>query len=102
MISEGVDIKRLRVLVYLPYAAELAFRQAVGRIVRKYDDQDHTRGYVVMPSLNVLEDYARRIEEEMPNSVGPTKPPSQKGQKLVQMFTHVGFWTKLRYMWTRV
>ena len=34
MISEGVDIKRLRVLVYLPNAkTELFFRQAMGRIV---------------------------------------------------------------------
>ena len=32
MVSEGVDIPRLRVLVYLPYAmTELAFGRAVGR-----------------------------------------------------------------------
>ena len=35
LISEGFDIKRLRVLVYLPNAlTELAFRQAIGRVVR--------------------------------------------------------------------
>jgi superfamily II DNA or RNA helicase len=35
MISEGVDIKRLRVLIYLPQGTtELAFRQAVDRVVR--------------------------------------------------------------------
>jgi hypothetical protein len=35
MISEGVDIRRLRVLIYLPTAlTELAFRQAIGRVVR--------------------------------------------------------------------
>ena len=35
MISEGVDIKRLRVLVYLPNSqTELSFRQALGRVVR--------------------------------------------------------------------
>ena len=35
MVSEGVDIPRLRVLVYLPYArTELAFRQAMGRVVQ--------------------------------------------------------------------
>lgn len=34
MISEGVDIPRLRVLIYLPSAmTEVAFRQAVGRVV---------------------------------------------------------------------
>ena len=32
MISEGVDIKRLRLLVYLPFSqTELSFRQALGR-----------------------------------------------------------------------
>jgi len=44
MVSEGVDIKRLRVLVYLPHAlTELAFRQAVGRVVRTGGPQDDTR-----------------------------------------------------------
>ena len=38
MIGEGVDIQRLRVLVYLPRArTDLRFRQAMGRVVRKYD-----------------------------------------------------------------
>ena len=87
MISEGVDIKRLRVLVYLPYAkTELAFRQAIGRIVRKYDDKDDTRGYVVMPSLNILEDYARRIEEEMPQ--GERNPSSTKRTKICPSCSH--------------
>ena len=39
MISEGVDIPRLRVLVYLPNAnTELAFRQAIGRVVRTNEE----------------------------------------------------------------
>lgn len=66
MVSEGVDIKRLRVLVHLPSAlTELAFRQAIGRVVRTYGCNDDTRAYVVMPSLNTLETYARRVELEM-------------------------------------
>jgi len=66
MVSEGVDIRRLRVLVYLPHAlTELAFRQAVGRVVRTNGPQDDTRAYVVMPSFDTLESYARRVEEEM-------------------------------------
>lgn len=68
MISEGVDIPRLRVLVYLPSAmTELAFRQAVGRVVRTTSRNDHTRAYVVMPALEVLDIYAKRIEDEMPS-----------------------------------
>jgi len=36
MVSDGVDIKRLRVLLYLPHAlTELAFRQAVGRMTTR-------------------------------------------------------------------
>lgn len=69
MISEGVDIPRLRVLVYLPSAStELAFRQAIGRVVRTNGPDDDTRAYVVMPSWELFEQYARRVEEEMPTS----------------------------------
>ena len=66
MISEGVDIKRLRVLVYLPNAlTDLAFRQAIGRVVRTTGPEDDTRAYVVMPSIKIFEDYARKVEQEM-------------------------------------
>jgi superfamily II DNA or RNA helicase len=69
MISEGVDIKRLRVLVYLPNAlTELAFRQAIGRVVRTAGPLDDTRAYVVMPSFETFESFARRVEAEMPAS----------------------------------
>jgi superfamily II DNA or RNA helicase len=66
MISEGVDIKRLRVLVYLPNAqTELSFRQAIGRVVRSMGDEDDSRAYVIMPTHSIFEEYARRIEREM-------------------------------------
>jgi len=66
MVSEGVDIKRLRVLLYLPNAmTELAFRQAIGRVVRTMGKDDDTRAYVVMPSFETFENYARRVEDEM-------------------------------------
>jgi superfamily II DNA or RNA helicase len=69
MVSEGVDIPRLRVLVYLPTAlTELAFRQAVGRVVRTTGPADDTRAYVVMPSLDAFDTYARRVENEMSGS----------------------------------
>jgi len=67
MVSEGVDIKRLRVLVYLPNAlTELNFRQSVGRVVRTMGINDDTRAYVVLPAFERFEMYARRVEEEMP------------------------------------
>lgn len=66
MVSEGVDIKRLRVLLYLPNSlTELAFRQAIGRVVRTAGPDDDTRAYVLMPSFETFEVYARRVEEEM-------------------------------------
>lgn len=66
MISEGVDIPRLRVLIYLANAlTELAFRQAIGRVVRTSGPNDDTRAYVVIPSFEILEVFARRVEDEM-------------------------------------
>ncbi len=66
MVSEGVDIRRLRVLIYLPNAlTELAFRQAMGRVVRTADYDDYSRAYVVMPAFKTFEMYAKRVEEEM-------------------------------------
>jgi superfamily II DNA or RNA helicase len=81
MISEGVDIKRLRVLIYLPNAlTELAFRQAIGRVVRTAGPTDDTRAYVVMPSFESFEEYARRVEAEMPanDTKADKSPPRQK------------------------
>ena len=77
MVSEGVDIPRLRVLIYLPNAlTELFFRQAMGRVVRNCGPQDLTRAYVVMPALEKLDKFARRVEDEMPAAfkVGPGEP----------------------------
>jgi superfamily II DNA or RNA helicase len=66
MVSEGVDIPRLRVLIYLSSAlTELAFRQALGRVVRTNGPEDDTRAYVVMPSFEILENYACKVEQEM-------------------------------------
>lgn len=79
MISEGVDIKRLRLLVYLPSAkTELAFRQSMGRVVRTLGEKDYSRAYVVMPTLNIFEEYARRVEEEMSPQARKHTPPNIK------------------------
>jgi superfamily II DNA or RNA helicase len=81
MVSEGVDIKRLRVLVYLPNAlTELAFRQAMGRVVRTASYEDISRAYVVMPAFKTFEKYAKRVEEEM--SVAYRKDPGPPKEKV--------------------
>ncbi len=80
MVSEGVDIKRLRILVYLPNArTELAFRQSIGRVVRTMGNHDMSRAYVVMPILDTLEKYAHRVEREMKSHfIKGNKKPSVK------------------------
>ena len=66
MVSEGVDIDRLRVLVYLPNAeTELFFRQAMGRVVRSRGPYDDSYAYIVMPFHKTFEEYARRVRNEM-------------------------------------
>lgn len=50
MVSEGVDIPRLRVGVYLTIIkAELYFRQAVGRFVRVITGLHHQDAYIFIP-----------------------------------------------------
>ncbi len=75
MISEGVDIPRLRILVYLPNAqTELTFRQAMGRVVRNAHEKDTTRAYVVMPTHPKFEKFAINVEDEMSVTAKAPKP----------------------------
>jgi superfamily II DNA or RNA helicase len=80
MVSEGVDIQRLRIMAYLPNAqTELSFRQAMGRVVRNFGPQDDSRAYVVMPTHRIFEEYARRVEAEMsPTKRRPSDTPDTK------------------------
>lgn len=80
MVSEGVDIQRLRIMAYLPNAqTELSFRQAMGRVVRNFGPQDDSRAYVVMPTHRIFEEYARRVEAEMsPAKLRPSNTPDTK------------------------
>ena len=79
MISEGVDIRRLRVLIYLPHSqTELSFRQAIGRVVRNNSNNDTSRAYVIMPTHKIFEVFARRVEEEMSPAAKKDMRPSSK------------------------
>jgi superfamily II DNA or RNA helicase len=65
MVSEGVDIPRLRVGVYATnIQSELFFRQAVGRLVRTVEGLDEQSAYVYIPADTVLVRYALQIKEE--------------------------------------
>lgn len=64
MVSEGVDIPRLRVGVYATTTTtELFFRQAVGRIVRWSAGRGSQRAYLFMPDDPRLRHYGAAISE---------------------------------------
>lgn len=64
MVSEGVDIPRLRVAVYATTTTtELFFRQAVGRIVRWTVGAGQQRAYMFMPDDPRLRHFGNAIAE---------------------------------------
>jgi superfamily II DNA or RNA helicase len=65
MVSEGVDIPRLRVGVYATAArTELFFRQVVGRFIRATPRPHRQMSYLLMPADSRLKALAREIEME--------------------------------------
>jgi hypothetical protein len=66
MVSEGVDIPRLRVGVYATAAkTPLVFRQIVGRFVRTLPGRPIEPSWLYVPADPILRDHASRIEEEL-------------------------------------
>jgi superfamily II DNA or RNA helicase len=65
MVSEGVDIPRLRVGVYATAArTELFFRQVVGRFVRRTPAPSRQMSFLLLPADPDLKLLAAAIEEE--------------------------------------
>ncbi len=65
MVSEGVDIPRLRVGVYATAArTELFFRQVVGRFVRRTPAPSRQMSFLLLPADPQLKRLAGAIEEE--------------------------------------
>ncbi len=65
MVSEGVDIPRLRVGVYATAArTELFFRQVVGRFVRRTPAPRRQMSFLFLPADPALKALAARVEEE--------------------------------------
>jgi superfamily II DNA or RNA helicase len=65
MVSEGVDVPRLRVGVYATTArTELFFRQVVGRFVRRTPAPKEQMSHLFLASDPRLKQLAARIEEE--------------------------------------
>jgi superfamily II DNA or RNA helicase len=65
MVSEGVDIPRLRVGIYATAArTELFFRQVVGRFIRATPQPRRQMSYLLMPADSRLKALAHEIELE--------------------------------------
>ncbi|MFP5487605.1 MAG: DEAD/DEAH box helicase [Acidimicrobiia bacterium] len=76
MVSEGVDIPRLRVGVYATTTAtELFFRQAVGRFVRWQAGRATQKAYVYVPDDPRLRNHAFQIAEARRHVL---RPPGQR------------------------
>jgi superfamily II DNA or RNA helicase len=66
MVSEGVDIPRLRVGVYATAAkTPLVFRQIVGRFVRTIPGRPLDPSWLYIPADPILRDHAASIEQEL-------------------------------------
>lgn len=70
MVSEGVDIKRLRVALYATnITTEMYFRQFVGRAIRVIGNFDDETAYVyVYPDAEILT-FIQRIKEERDHTI---------------------------------
>jgi superfamily II DNA or RNA helicase len=72
MVSEGVDIPRLRVGVYASAAkTPLIFRQIVGRFVRTLPGRAPEPSWVYLPADPVLRTHAAEVESELRHVLRP-------------------------------
>src|SRR6266498_1550304 len=74
MVSEGVDIQRLRVGVYATNVLqELTFRQTIGRVVRRIDEYDDW-AYFYVPLAPRLVTFMKRIKDEITHVIDLEAP----------------------------
>lgn len=74
MVSEGVDIPRLRIGVYLTNVkAELFFRQAVGRFVRVLEHLQVQDAFIFIPQDKDIVKLAETIQEEREHALDDAK-----------------------------
>lgn len=80
MVSEGVDIPRLRVGVYgTNVLTEMYFRQVVGRFVRMQEGvPTPQRAWLYLPKDPILVHYARQIKAERDHVLEETMPAGQR------------------------
>lgn len=80
MVSEGVDIPRLRVGVYgTNVLTEMYFRQVVGRFVRMQEGvPSPQRAWLYLPKDPILVHYARQIKTERDHVLEDLMPAGQR------------------------
>ena len=72
MVSEGVDIPRLRVGVYASAAkTPLVFRQIVGRFVRTIPHRPAEPSWLYIPADPILRDHAATVQQELRHALRP-------------------------------
>jgi superfamily II DNA or RNA helicase len=82
MVSEGVDIPRLRVGIYATnVTTELFFRQAVGRIVRWQGISENENAYFYIPRDERLVSFARAIRDERDHVLMEGMDYSERGDR---------------------
>ena len=82
MVSEGVDIPRLRVGVYATAArTELFFRQVVGRFIRATPEPRRQMSYLLMPADSRLKALAHEIEMERRHALDLTPSGEEEGEE---------------------
>jgi len=78
MVSEGIDIPRLRVGVYFTIVkAELFFRQAVGRFVRVQKELKEQEAYLFIPQDKEIVKLAETIQEEREHALDKADKTAQ-------------------------
>ena len=81
MVSEGVDIPRLRVGVYATAAkTPLMFRQIVGRFVRTLAGRPAEASYLFLPADRLLRAHAAEVEQELRHVL---RAPAEEGSELL-------------------
>jgi superfamily II DNA or RNA helicase len=82
MVSEGVDIPRLRVGVYATAArTELFFRQVIGRFVRRTPMPKAQMSYLLLPADLRLKALAAQIEEERNHALDQKPEPEEQPER---------------------
>jgi superfamily II DNA or RNA helicase len=83
MVSEGVDVPRLRVGVYASAAkTALIFRQIVGRFVRTTPNMPAQPSWVYLPAEQTLRRHASEIESELRHALRDVEPDEDLEQPL--------------------